>query len=384
MKTSWDIKTFFYQTVRTKLFMIQNPYYYLGLNENILGSFNGTATIEIESELAALLIEESHEEKNENVNLDIDYESEGLMKLEEDLATKLKEENEAKEQAFAEQAQNEQEEIETKESIENENTSQFVKATEKQVEYQWDYYANTNNLINDFYAVDASTMIKESWFEVSKLKDKDLSIVKNKESGPQILIYHTHSQESFADSVAGDTTTTILGAGEELARILEEEYGYSVMHHTGQYDVESRDYAYSTALPSIEQLLAENPSIEVVIDLHRDEMREGKKLLVENQESPMAQVMFFNGLSRTKEQGDISYLENPYIEDNLAFSFQMQVLCNEYYPGLARRIYLKGYRYNMHVAAKTLLVELGAQTNTTEEIWNALLPLAHVLDMVLS
>ena len=98
---------------------------------------------------------------------------------------------------------------------------------------------------------------------------------------------------------------------------------------------------------------------------------------------PTAQFMFFNGMSRTKK-GKIDYLENPYLADNLAFSFQMQVTCNEYYPGIARRIYLKAYRYNMHLCPKTLLIELGAQTNTMEEIWNACEPLAHVLDLVLS
>lgn len=57
-----------------------------------------------------------------------------------------------------------------------------------------------------------------------------------------------------------------MGAGELLAQILREEYGYNVIHHTGEYDVEARDYAYSNSLPAIEQVLAENPTIEVVID----------------------------------------------------------------------------------------------------------------------
>ena len=62
----------------------------------------------------------------------------------------------------------------------------------------------------------------------------------------------------------------------------------------------------------------------------------------------------------------------------------MQVLCNEYYPGITRRIYLKGYRYNMHLCPKTLLIELGAQTNTCDEVKNTLDIVAHVLDMCLS
>lgn len=118
-------------------------------------------------------------------------------------------------------------------------------------------------------------------------------------------------------------------------------------------------------------------------DLHRDAVMEHTKLVTEINGKPTAQFMLFNGLSYLNQTGDIAELENPYIDTNLAFSFQMQVLANEYYPGITRKIYLKGYRYNMHVAPKTLLIELGAQTNTVEEIWNALDPLAHILAMEL-
>ena len=185
------------------------------------------------------------------------------------------------------------------------------------------------------------------------------------------------------DSKAGVEEDTILGAGEVLASYLEE-YGFSVYHHKGKYDVESRDYAYSNALPEVEQILKEYPEIEVVIDLHRDAVAETTRLVTELQGRETAKVMFFNGLSRTKAKGEIDYLKNPYLQENLAFSFQMKKACDEYYPGFARNIYLRAYRYNMHLCPKTLLIELGAQTNTKEEIWNALEPLAHVLDMVLS
>ena len=144
-----------------------------------------------------------------------------------------------------------------------------------------------------------------------------------------------------------------------------------------------RDNAYSKSLPALEQLLADNPSIQVVIDLHRDGVAEDTKLAVDLDGRPTAQFMFFNGLSRTKNTGDIDYLYNPYQADNLALSFRMQLAADEYYPGLARRIYLNGYRYNMHLRP-SLLIELGAQTNTVEEIMNAVDPLAHVLDLVFS
>ena len=91
--------------------------------------------------------------------------------------------------------------------------------------------------------------------------------------GPQILIYHTHSQEAFADSVPGDVNTGIVGVGECLTKILTEQYGYRVLHNTGQYDVETKNQCVFRALPAVEQI-AENPSIQVIIDLHRDEVAE--------------------------------------------------------------------------------------------------------------
>ncbi len=249
--------------------------------------------------------------------------------------------------------------------------------------YDWSEGFTYDDLISNFYAVDSTTAVTNKKINLDNLLYRDLTIEKYTDD-PRILIYHTHSQEAFADSIPGDPSTTIVGAGERLASILRDQYGFNVLHHTGQYDVESRDYAYSNALPAIEQLLADNPSIEVIIDLHRDGMNEGKKLVMDLQGRPTARFMFFNGLSYTKRTGNIDYLENPYIDENLAFSFQEQVIANEYYPGLARKIYLKAYRYNMHLKPKTTLIELGAQTNTVEEIMNACDPLAHIIATVLS
>lgn len=252
----------------------------------------------------------------------------------------------------------------------------------QQVQIDLAQLSDYGTLVQNFYAIDANTMAGSDQLSVEKLLGVDMTLPR--EGGePQILIYHTHSQEAFADSTAGDVNTGIVGVGERLTQILTEQYGYSVLHHTGQYDVETRDNAYSRALPAVEQILAENPSIQVVIDLHRDEVAEGTRLVTDIQGRPTARFMFFNGLSRTRKTGDIDYLANENQEANLAFSFQMQLKAAEYYPGLTRRIYLKGYRYNMHLRPRTLLVELGAQNNTVEEAMNACDPLAHILDMVL-
>ena len=332
----------------------------------------------------------SEDEESETGDaLEMPQTEEGKLRLDEETQKKLQEENQTGRGSGEENVQDGiQGEVSGNgmETVQGETAGEdafgFVKAQVRSQEYDWSYYQDFDALIKGFYAVDATTEASPDQMQLDQLLGKDLTIEKNPDV-PQILIYHTHSQETFVDSVPGDTADSIVGAGELLAQILREEYGYNVVHDTGEYDVESRDNAYSVSLPAIEQILAENPTIEVVIDLHRDAVLEGK-LVTELNGKPTATFMFFNGLSYTKAAGNIAYLENPYIDENLAFSFQMQVIANEYYPGLTRRIYLKGYRYNMHLRPRSLLIELGAQTNTVEEIMNACAPIAHILDMELS
>lgn len=248
--------------------------------------------------------------------------------------------------------------------------------------YDWEALREYKNLVSTFYAIDAGTMAGSDQLNIEALLAEDVTIDKNGPS-PQILIYHTHSLEAFSDSVPGDRSQTIVGVGDRLAQILTEEYGYGVLHHTEEYDT-IRDDAYARSLPALKQILEENPSIQVVIDLHRDAGVEGTRRAIDLDGRPTATFMLFNGLSRTRKTGDIEYLKNPNQDFNLAFSFQMQVIAGEYYPGLTRKIYLKAYRYNMHLMPRSLLIELGDSNNTVEEAMNTCDPLAHILDMVLS
>lgn len=325
-----------------------------------------------ESDYARLLVLEGSDEDRKSIHEGgLEY-GEDAMHLEQSLEQELLKENE---RYLSEQP------VETKEEEMDEAPVLFQPVAEKSFRYQWQDLTDYDALIKAFYAVDSTTRAGESLLQAEEMLSRDMRMQGSADE-PQILIYHTHSQEAFVDSLPGDGNSGILGAGEYLASLLREQYGYNVIHHTACYDAD-RDYAYSNSLPEIEKLLAEHPSIEVVIDLHRDAMPAERRLVMDLQGRSTAQFMFFNGLSRTTK-GEISYLENPYLKDNLAFSFQMQAACNEYYPGIARRIYLKAYRYNMHLRPKTLLIEMGAQNNTEEEIHNACEPLAHVLHLVLS
>ena len=249
----------------------------------------------------------------------------------------------------------------------------------------WDKMKDFHFLLEQYFILDASAAIDEDLLDLDTLMGKDLTIHTDTD-GPQILIYHTHSQETFADSRPGDLRDTIMGVGERLKEILTEQYGFEVLHHTKVYDMINgkldRNKAYNLAAPDIEAILKAYPSIQVVIDLHRDGV-EDYRFVTEFNGKPVAKIMFFNGLSYSARNGPVEYLPNPYIADNLAFSFQLQMKAEEYYPGFTRNIYLQSLRYNQHLSSHSLLIESGTQLNTVEEEYNAMEPLADILNQVL-
>lgn len=280
----------------------------------------------------------------------------------------------------------------TQESFMEDETTQAVDTAaigNKDSLLSLDMLRDYETLIKKCYVED-STIASPSIFQVDQFMKRDFSITVNDEK-PQILIYHTHSQETFYDSRKGVVEDSIVGVGEELAQILREQYGIEVIHDTTTYDLLDgeleRSLAYNVALPSIEKILEYNPSIEVVIDLHRDGMpakmdpEQGKRVTtIEGKKC--AQIMFFNGLSANKN-GAIEYLPNPNLEDNLAFSFQMFYYGKATYPELFRPIYLKPYRFNLHLKERSTLVELGTQYNTVEEAKNSMKYLAETLASVI-
>lgn len=247
--------------------------------------------------------------------------------------------------------------------------------------------ADYDFLLGNFYIVDESTDDKAVTLDAARFLEEDFSLEKG-EGGPEILIYHSHSQETFQDSREGERADTIVGVGDYLEKLLTEKYGYQVLHITEAFDMMSgeldRNAAYDYACDYVEKVLEENPSIEVVIDLHRDGIDENRRLVTEINGKPTAQLLFYNGLSYTKSQGKVSYLPNPYIQDNLAFSFQLEYQAAMYYPTLYRGIYLAGLRYNLHLKKRALLLEAGAQTNTVQEVKNAMEPFADILNRVLT
>ncbi len=242
-----------------------------------------------------------------------------------------------------------------------------------------------DSVINKFYIITAATSIKESDMPIKAAMNEKFKIKGNNKK-PQILIYHTHSQEEFSNS-NGNESTTIIGVGDRLARILEDQFGYNVIHDKSAYDIVDgkldRNEAYDQSRVGVKKILDKYPSISLILDIHRDGVNEDTRLVTEINGKKTAQVMFFNGMSRFKTTGNIDYLYNPYLYENLALSLQMKVNAEAYYPGFARHNYVNAYKYNLDLCKQSMLIEVGAQTNTYQEVRNAAEPLARLIDIVM-
>lgn len=241
-----------------------------------------------------------------------------------------------------------------------------------------------------FYIVDSRTDLLPTDIIPKDFLEKDFAIQCDSNQ-PKVLIFHTHSTEGFQDSnMSLGMEEGIWGVGEELKNILETKYHIPTLHDTGRYDmVDGKGSilgAYERMEEPIAAILKKYPSIEVVIDMHRDGLPENVHLTTQVNGKTCAKIMFFNGLCRLKKGDtlqDIPNLSNPYLSDNLAFSLQMQTKSKEHYPDFTRKIYLNAYRYSLHMKPRSLLIEVGSQTNTKEEAKNAMTPLADTLAQVL-
>lgn len=186
---------------------------------------------------------------------------------------------------------------------------------------------------------------------------------------PLVLIYHTHASESFIP-VSGQPFTanpelTVVSLGEQLAELLESNYGIPVLHHKEVYDI-PRDPAYQKARPGIERMLKGNPQIQVVLDLHRDGVaRQATTARVG--ETSTAKILFVIGTKHERWH------------DNLRFALFLEKAMEERYPGLSRGIRRHSFIYNQDLHPRCLIVEIGGHENNRDEIMKAVSCFAEVL-----
>ncbi len=212
------------------------------------------------------------------------------------------------------------------------------------------------------YAVDINGMLEEP-----------LSFNMSGE-GPKVLIVHTHATEAYAAEGAVEyardesdrsmnTSENVVAVGDEAARVLNER-GIETLHDTALHDYPSFNGSYADALESIENYLAEYPSIRVVLDIHRDSIVRGggemAKVVTEINGRKAAQLMFVVG---TDENG----LYNPDWRENLKFALKLQNKIDEKYPDLMRYVNLRKNRFNGHTTKGSLIIETGSSGNSLSE-----------------
>lgn len=183
----------------------------------------------------------------------------------------------------------------------------------------------------------------------------------------QILLYHTHASEAFT-AASGDLASfggTVVTLGEELVRLLEENYGLQVLHHRDVYDLPRR-YAYSKARPVIEKMIAESSGLQLVVDLHRDGVPRSKTT-AELEGKEYARLLLVVGS------------HNPGYRENLALALRLQSELEAVLPGLSRGIYQQDFTYNQDLHPCALLVEVGGHENSIDEALLSLPYLAEAL-----
>lgn len=213
-----------------------------------------------------------------------------------------------------------------------------------------------------FYSPNIKELLKE---------DSDL-IIKDK-SKPTILVYHSHTTEAYSlldsgfyissDARSNDEARNMVRVGDDLVEYLEKQ-GFNVIHDRAIHD---KDYnsSYDKSAEVIDEYLEKYPSIEVTIDVHRDDITYSNKTKVKPTATingkKAARMMIISGC----EYGRVKNF--PDWEDNLRFDLQVQRKMEESYEGLMRPILFSERKYNMYKTHYSFLLEIGTDANTLDE-----------------
>ena len=194
--------------------------------------------------------------------------------------------------------------------------------------------------------------------------------------GPQVLVFHTHASESYTPDAAfpytptetertTDTRYNVVRVGDELCTALEKR-GIETLHLRSLFDTPTYAGSYDRSLAAIEQALEENPSVKVVIDLHRDSAPRSASIL-ESDGVTYAKMMFVVGM---KSSNAAHVMEH---------SRQLTDKINQVMPGIMRSVFQRQSVYNQDMAKNMVLLELGTDQNSTEEVRNSLRILVEAL-----
>lgn len=274
-----------------------------------------------------------------------------------------------------------------KENVENTSSDSSIntfKEVSSSITYEGDEKDEEKN-IDSVVTSGKINIINQTKYSVNinKLLAEPLNLPNKK--GPQILVYHTHTTESYLKSleqltmknVASRTTDSkynVTRVGEALISNLKK-YDINVLHDTTIHD---KDYnsSYVNSLKTLTKYVDKYSSLKMTIDLHRDAVS-GQKLRVVKQINgkSAAQIMFVIGTD--------SKLSNPKWKENLKLALKIQARLNELYPGIAKPVYISKNRYNQHLTNGSVIVEIGGDGNTIDECVRSTEYLARAVNDVL-
>lgn len=193
-------------------------------------------------------------------------------------------------------------------------------------------------------------------------------------SEPQVLIMHTHTTESFEpyerdfyDSSFNYRTTdpqkNVVMIGDQITKQLEDA-GINVIHNSTIHDYPSYNGSYDRSAATVKKILEDNPSIKVVLDIHRDAISSNGTLIqptIEIDGKKSAQIMIISGC-------DDGTMDMPNYMKNFRFAALLQQQIENNYPGLARPILFDYRKYNQNLTTGSLLIEVGTHGNTLEQV----------------
>lgn len=193
-----------------------------------------------------------------------------------------------------------------------------------------------------------------------------------KENGPTVLILHSHATESYENtegySESGNYRTqdvgyNVVSVGDRLVQVLEAG-GIQVVHDRNLHDSPSYSDAYGNSRESVQDYLAQYPTIRLVLDIHRDSVADSDgdqmSFSVETQEETAAQLMLVVGT-------DASGLSHPDWPENMSLAVKLHAQLERSTPGICRPISFRSQRFNQDLSPGALIVEVGAAGNTRQE-----------------
>ncbi len=212
--------------------------------------------------------------------------------------------------------------------------------------------------------IDAAKLLKEK---------ADLAV---KKDAPCVLIFHTHTTESYQyldrSYYTSDVPTRDSDKGRNMVRVGDEicaeleAMGFSVLHDTEIHDARYTG-AYARSRETVQAYQKKYPSLQVLLDIHRDaiQLSNGTKIkpVATINGKQATQVMIITGC---QESGN-GVTDFPDWKQNLIFALQLQEKMESTFPGLTRPVFFSPRRYNMHLSHCSLLLEVGSDANTLEE-----------------